>query len=74
MQKDCVIRICTTCNKPLPWSKEETGQTGWLCCDEYYCSEGCLNESFKGLGETWEEHYSEEGDCYFTDWELEEVE
>jgi len=72
MQKDCVIRICSTCNKPLPWSDTETGQTGWLCCDEYYCSEKCLNESFSG-DDTWEQHFTEEGDCYYTDWELEEI-
>ena len=74
MQKDVTIRICSTCDRPLPWSDEEFGQTGWLCCDEYYCSEPCLNASFEGSGTTWKEHYLEASDCYFTGWELEEVE
>lgn len=63
MQKECIIRICTGCGKPLPWSTEESGQTGWLCCDEYYCSEVCLGKSFdedytKGLKKWEERHYS----------------
>lgn len=78
MQKECIIRICATDGKPLPWSDTETGQTGWLCCDEYYCSEKCLYKSFNPDYEegknNWEEHYTEDGDCYHTDWELEELE
>lgn len=74
MQKECIIRICSTCDKPLPWSDTESGQTGWLCCDEYYCSPYCLKVSFVDSGTTWEEHYSEDGNCYHTDWELEEIE
>ena len=78
MQKDVTIRICSTCDRPLPWSDTESGQTGWLCCDEYYCSEKCLYKSFDSDYEVgrkmWNEHYSEEGDCYHTDWELEELE
>lgn len=78
MQKECIIRICGTCGKPLPWSKEESGQCGWICCDEYFCSEDCLDKSFEQPAgehnETWEEHFTEEGDCYYTDWELEEIE
>lgn len=78
MQKEVVIRICDTCNKPLPWSDTESGQMGWICCDEYFCSEHCLYVSFNTdyeLGTLeWEKHYSEDGDCYRTDWELEELE
>ena len=74
MQKDCVIRICTTCGKPLPWSDTESGQGGWLCCDEYYCSQVCLDKSFDKFEEGWKEHFTEERDCYYTDWELEELE
>jgi len=80
MQKECIIRMCTTCGRPLPWSDTESGQTGWLCCDEYYCTRTCLDESFNdawnedGTQMTWEDHFTEEGDCYFTDWELEEIE
>jgi len=75
MQKDCVIRICSTCKKPLPWSDTETGQMGWICCDDYYCSEFCLRESWDaGDLDKFEAHYSEDSDCYYTDWELEEIE
>lgn len=74
MQKECIIRICSTCGKPLPWSDTESGQRGVLCCDEYYCSEPCLNKSFEASGTTWKEHYQDDGECYFTDWELEELE
>lgn len=78
MQIDTTIRICTTCKHPLAWSETETGQTGWICCDQYFCSQKCLDESFEGTGETWLEHYETNGgdensDCYNTDWELEEV-
>lgn len=69
MQVEATIRICTSCNKPLPWG--ERGQTGFLCCDEYYCSQPCLDKSFEKTGTNWEEHYSEASDCYYTDWELE---
>lgn len=75
MQKECIIRICSTCDKPLPWSDKESGQVGWLCCDEYYCSEKCLYTSFYSDyqigGVAWNEHYTEDGDCYHTHWELE---
>ena len=74
MQKECTIRICSTCNKPLPWSDTESGQAGWLCCDEYYCKQECLDKSFNEASGTWEDHYTEQGECYRTDWELEEIE
>lgn len=59
-------RKCSICGKPV--------SEGWYCCDEYYCSEECLNKSFEGTGETWEEHYEsmggdEDSDCYWTEWE-----
>lgn len=78
MQKDVTIRICSTCDRPLPWSDTESGQAGWLCGDEYFCSEKCLYKSFDPdyeIGrQKWEEHYTEDGECYYTDWELEELE
>lgn len=80
MQIEAVIRICGTCNSPLPWSREETGQEGWICCDEYYCSQDCLDKSFDSpdLPDDvreggWEGHYSEDGDCCWTNWELETI-
>lgn len=81
MQMETTIRICTTCTKPLPWSNTESGQKGWLCCDEYYCSEDCLDKSFDSpdLPDDvreggWEDHFTEDGNCYYTEWEIEEVE
>lgn len=80
MQIFANIRMCATCNKPLPWSEEETGQCGWYCCEEYFCSEDCLDKSFDNPDVSdedrlngWEGHYTDDGDCYYTDWELEEV-
>lgn len=54
-------RLCRTCSKNMT--------EGYYCCDEYYCSEACLNKSFEGTGTTWEAHYTEDGDCYYTEWE-----
>lgn len=58
-------RECSICGKPM--------MEGYYCCDEYYCSRECLDKSFEGTGETWEEHYEkgggDEGDCFWTEWE-----
>lgn len=56
-----MTRVCSTCTKPM--------SEGYYCCDEYYCSDDCVNAPFVGTGEAWEEHYSEDGDCYWTEWE-----
>lgn len=73
MQAEMTIRICDTCKKPLNFLPDGT-QSGVLCDDLYYHEGDCLNKSFEGTGETWEDHYSEDGDCYFTEWEPEIVE
>lgn len=66
-----LIRTCATCTKPL--IRNEYGQQqGWYCCDNYYCSPECLDKRFEGTGETWAEHYDDDGDCYWTEWEDEE--
>jgi hypothetical protein len=62
-------RICAIDGKQLPVSG--LVQSGYYCCGEYYCSKACLDKSFEGTGETWEQHYSEAGDCYYTEWEVE---
>lgn len=59
------FRTCLVC--------ERTMSSGYYCCDEYYCSEQCLNAGFVGTGETWAEHYSDDGDCYWTEWESESI-
>lgn len=51
--------------------KQIITQTGYICCDEYYCSERCLNQSFAGLELDWHEHYIDSNECYWTEWELE---
>ncbi len=61
-------RICATCGHMLPVDKSNV-QSGFYCCDEHYCSEGCLDKSFEGTGYTWDEHYSDDGQCYYTAWE-----
>lgn len=65
-----VKRTCV-CGRELPRNAEGM-QNGWYCCDEYYCSQTCLDKSFEGRGETWLEHYDDDGDCYWTEWEDEE--
>ena len=68
--EDFAGRICTTCGKRLPI--KDNVQSGYFCCDEYYCSQECLDESFNDAdGLTWEEHYHDDGDCYWTEWESE---
>lgn len=59
--------ICKTCNKPLKIVDDV--QSGYYCCDEYYCSKACLDKSFKGQT-TWKDHFSQDGDCYWTEWNL----
>lgn len=73
MQIVTIIRICTSCKLPLAFNKDGH-QEGYLCCDEYYCSKRCLDVSFEGTDTDWEHHFEEDGDCYFTEWELEELE
>ena len=52
---------CVKCKKPVV--------NGYYCCGEHFCSEQCLDKSFEGTGETWDEHYSDDGDCYWSTWE-----
>ena len=61
-------RVCSTCNNTLNIDTKDKLQTGWYCCDNYYCSEKCLNKSLDN--ETWLEHYDDDGDCYWTEWEV----
>lgn len=72
MQVETILRFCDTCDKVLPFNEARTGQIGYLCCDLYYCDETCLNASFKDSGTTWDEHYDDDGDCYWTEWYLED--
>lgn len=66
-------RSCNGCGQPLPLNAAGTDQTGFYCCDEYYCGESCLNQSFEGSGTNWAEHYDEDGDCYYTEWPLVDI-
>lgn len=68
-----VDRMCRTCGLRLPI--EDGLQKGWYCCDEYYCSQMCIDMSFP-YQETFDDHYAEQGgddgsDCYYTEWESE---
>ena len=42
---------------------------GWYCCEEYYWSQVCLDKKFDSTPESWEDHYTEDGDCYWSDWQ-----
>lgn len=71
-------RTCSYCNNVLPVKTHEhrpdiQQQYGWYCCDEYWCSERCLKKPFLNSGETWEEHYTDDGDCYYTEWDLSDL-
>lgn len=73
MQSSMTVRICSTCQEPLKFNFDGT-QEGIYCEDEYYHEGDCINKSFEGTGTTWEEHYTEDGDCYFTEWGVELLE
>lgn len=63
-------RVCKTDGKILPVI--DGVQKGWYCCDEYYCSQACLNQSFDSAPDddsVWLKHYDDDGDCYYTEWE-----
>ncbi len=62
MNKTHVCRECSMCSADM--SRE-----GYYCCGEYFCSNGCLAKSFDGTPEDWDDHYSDGGDCYWTEWE-----
>lgn len=68
MNEQFARRVCVTDGKVLLVSTEgEPTQSGWYCCDEYFCSQECLDKSFEGTDFTWETHFSDDGDCYYTD-------
>jgi hypothetical protein len=63
-------RICDTCSEELPVNFNI--QYGYYCCDFYYCSDKCLitGTRFDSMKEWIEDHYTDDGDCYWTEWEL----
>lgn len=64
-------RNCFMCERDMPIVGNV--QQGYICCDEYFCDDRCLNKSFLNSGEEWDTHYDSEGheDCCWTEWELE---
>ncbi|NIL77148.1 hypothetical protein RhoFasB10_03289 [Rhodococcus sp. B10] len=60
-------RYCCMHGDLLPFNSDGY-QEGFYCCGEYYCSQDCLDESFTASGATWHEHYSDDGECYWTEW------
>lgn len=60
-------RYCVIDGSTLPFDADGF-QNGWHCCGEYYCSQECLDASFVASGTTWDEHYEDDGDCYWTAW------
>ena len=69
MQGTMIVRICATCDKPLLFKPDGT-QEGLYCCDEYYHEGDCVDVSLPS-GQHWNDHYTEDGDCYFTEWDFE---
>lgn len=55
---------CATCSKKVDGSEEAGGY--YYCCGGHYCNQACLDKSFDGTGTTWDEHYSDDGECYWT--------
>ena len=64
------LRECNQCQRALPLHNEV--QFGYYCCDEYYCSNNCIEQSCADAGTTWAKHYTDDGECYFTEWEINE--
>lgn len=67
-------RICAICHKPLSIVVADNGdkvRQGYYCCDEYYCSEDCVNLSLPE-NITWDEHYDDDGDCYLSEWGIDQ--
>ena len=65
---DQAERICSSCSHILPVKNQL--QSGFYCCDEYYCNEDCLAEGKRYSHSIWIiRHYEVEGDCYWTEWE-----
>lgn len=63
------MKKCSGCQTPMT--------EGWYCCGELYCSKDCLDKSFEGTGENWDQHYEavtnedgDSGECYRTQWEV----
>jgi hypothetical protein len=77
MQEEMIIRRCSTCKQLLNFKPDGT-QEGVFCCDLYYHEGACLYKSFNDdieQGERdWNEHYDDDGDCYYTEWEPELIE
>lgn len=55
-----IDRQCAICERPM--------REGYYCCGEYLCSRDCLDKSFPD-DMTWDDHFTEDGDCYFTEWD-----
>jgi hypothetical protein len=53
-------RICNNCNKKMDQGYCIFGG------EEYYCTDACLRTRF--TAEEWEALYSDDGDCYWTEW------
>ncbi len=63
-------RNCATCAKILTIKNDI--QKGYYCCDEYYCSLDCVNESLADNYTNWDNHYSDNEDCCYTEWDIKE--
>lgn len=72
-QLEMIVRQCDECQKLLPLMDDGKGQQGYVCCDEYFCTAECVAKHRDMTVAEWEsEHYTEEGQCYFTEWNTED--
>lgn len=63
-------RRCALCGDRLPTTFNNKFQAGYYCCDDYYCSIICVDSELCALGSSWKEHYTDDGECYWTEWNL----
>ena len=56
------IRICDVCHKAMTEGYYDGDYTG-----KYFCSDECLHTEM--TDEEWHEHYSDDGQSYYTEWE-----
>lgn len=61
MPKTHVCKECDMCGAPI-----NVGDSYAYCCGDWSCSQECLDKSFFGMTEAWPEHYTSDGDCYWT--------
>lgn len=55
---------CDICSRKFDGREEAGGY--YYCCGDICCSRKCLDKTFEGTPGTWETHYTDDGECYWT--------